>query len=129
MWPAISHLRCRHKYILGNRFPFKQAPIARQLKNTNCSLTARSQGRTLTFRGFKLCQVQETPKNSEVEIYIYYSDFREHKNEHETDWNESIIIAPVYEDDCVQLRWTVRAQGTALNIKTFLVYFSKSLTP
>jgi hypothetical protein len=43
------------------------------------------------------------------------------KNEHETDVNESIILALVYNDDCVELRWTVFAQQINLNIETFLL--------
>jgi hypothetical protein len=43
------------------------------------------------------------------------------KNKHETDVNESIILALVYKDDCVKPRWTAFARQVNLNIETFLL--------
>jgi hypothetical protein len=40
------------------------------------------------------------PKNSEVEIYIYYSDW---ENKHGSDVNEIVILALAYKDDYLKL--------------------------
>jgi hypothetical protein len=79
------------------------------------------QGRTLTC-GPKLVQFKRLQKFESLNIYLLFWLNWTLKNKHETDVNEIIIlVALVYNDDCVEPRWTVFAQQIDLNIEAPLL--------